>query len=308
MRPISAAFGPAVALCVLLFAPPEVLAVAVPAHDRIVIMIMENKSFGVASSQPYTQTLMAQGATFNRSFAVVHPSQPNYFALFAGSTLGVSTNDCPVPGTPFAAENMAHALVAAGKTWRAYSENLAVAGSTACSYDGNAVSGLYTRKHAPWTYFSNVDHANERPYTDLAADLAANALPNLAFIVPNNCHNSHNNTTPGCTAADADVWLSQNVPPILAALGPNGLFVLTWDEDDSASGNRILTVFIGPHVVPGAVSNVSVSHYTMVRTWCDALGIPPMNLSVTENPIDNVWQEPVPATNASWGRIKASYR
>jgi len=46
----------------------------------------------------------------------------------------------------------------------------------------------------------------------------------------------------------------------------------------------------------------------MVRTWGDALGIPPMYLSVTENPIDNVWQEPVPVEVQSWGRIKASYR
>ena len=308
MRPTSAGLGPAFALLCALLVPASAFALPVPAHDHIVIVIMENKSFGVASAQPYTQTLMAQGATFNRSFGVAHPSQPNYFALFAGSTLGVTTDACPAPGSPFSAENLAHALVTAGKTWRAYSENLPTAGGTACSYDGNASSGLYTRKHDPWTYFTNVDHQNERPYADLATDIAANALPNLVFVIPNNCHNGHNSSTPGCGAADADYWLSQNVPQILAALGPNGLFVLTWDEDDNASGNRILTVFVGPHVQPGVVSNVSVSHYTMVRTWCDALGIPPMNSAVSENPIDNVWQEPVPAAKASWGRIKASYR
>ena len=308
MRPTSAGFGPVFALLCALAFPGAASALPVPAHDHIVIVIMENKSFGVASAQPYTQTLMAQGATFNRSFAVTHPSQPNYFALFAGGTLGVTTDACPAPGSPFSAENVGHALVTAGKSWRAYSENLPVAGGTACSYDGSASSGLYTRKHDPWTYFTNLDHLNERPYTDLAADLAGNTLPNLAYVIPNNCHNSHNSSTPGCTAADADNWLSQNIPPILDKLGPNGLLVLTSDEDDGASGNRILTVFVGPHVIPGAVSNVSVSHYTMVRTWCDALGIPPINLAVSENPIDNVWQEPVPAAKASWGRIKASYR
>jgi acid phosphatase len=271
-----------------------------------VILVMEIMSNGVASAQPYAMSLMAQGATCNRSFGVAHPSQPNYFALFAGSTLGVTTDACPAPGSPFSAENLAHACVTAGKTWRAYSENLPTAGATGCSYDGSVSTGLYTRKHDPWTYFTNVDHQNERPYSDLAADIAANALPNLVYVVPNNCHNGHNSSTPGCGAADADYWLSQNVPQILNALGPNGLFVLTWDEDDNASGNRILTVFVGPHVQPGVVSNVSVSHYTMVRTWCDALGVPPMNLAVNENPIDNVWQEPVPAQVQSWGRIKAT--
>ena len=293
---------------VVLLVPALAAATPVPAHDRIVVMVMENKNFFTASTAPYTQTLMAQGATFNRSFAVAHPSQPNYFALYAASTLGLTSDACPAPGSPFSAENLGHTLEAAGKTWRAYSENLPTVGGTACSYDGSASTGLYTRKHDPWTYFSNVDHQRERPYSDLAADLAANTLPNLSFVIPNNCHNSHNNTTPGCTATDADNWLSQNVPPILNALGPNGLFVLTWDEDDSASGNRILTVFIGPHVQAGVVSNVSVSHYTMVRTWCDALGITPMNQAISETPIDNVWLNPVPATPASWGKIKAAYR
>lgn len=288
--------------------PALARATAVPAHDHVVILVMENKSLGVASLQPYAMSLMAQGATFNRSFAVAHPSQPNYFALFAGSTLGVTTDACPAPGSPFSAENLGHALATAGKTWRAYSENLPSAGATGCSYDGSVSTGLYTRKHDPWTYFTNVDHNNERPYSDLAADIAANNLPNLVYVIPNNCHNGHNSTTAGCTAADADYWLSQNVPQILNAIGPNGLFVLTWDEDDGASGNRILTVFVGPHVIPGAVSNVSVSHYTMVKTFCDALGIPPMNLSVSENSIDNVWQDPVPATPASWGKLKATYR
>jgi acid phosphatase len=249
---------------------------------------------------------MAQGATFNRSFGVTHPSQPNYFALFAGSDLAVNSDACPAPGSPFAAENLGHALEASARTWRAYSENLPSAGATGCSYDGSVASGLYTRKHDPWTYFTNVNHLNERPYSDLALDLAA--LPSLAIVVPNNCHNSHNSSTPGCTALDADTWLSQNVPAMLAALGPNGLFILTWDEDDSASGNRILTVFVGPHVKSGFVTNVSVSHYTVVRTLCESLGLPLMGKTPFENPIADVWQEPVPARPASWGLVKATYR
>src|SRR3954465_6939527 len=82
-----------------LLLPVVSAALPVPAHDRIVILVMENKSLGVASVQPYAMSLMAQGATFNRSFAVAHPSQPNYFALFAGSTLGVTNDACPAPGS-----------------------------------------------------------------------------------------------------------------------------------------------------------------------------------------------------------------
>ena len=107
MRPTSAGFGPALALLCALGFPVAAFALPVPAHDHIVIVIMENKSFGVASAQPYTQTLMAQGATFNRSFAVTHPSQPNYFALFASSALSLVTIGC---GVPAGANHACHVL------------------------------------------------------------------------------------------------------------------------------------------------------------------------------------------------------
>ncbi len=308
MLPLSRLAAGGFALFTLSLLPAAPARSAVPAHDRVVIVVMENKSYDVARAQPYTQTLMAQGATFARSFAVAHPSQPNYFGLFSVSTLGVTTNACPVPGSPFSAENMGHACEAAGKTWRAYSENLPSAGATGCSYDGDASTGLYTRKHEPWTYFSNLNHQNERPYGDLAADMAANSLPNLVYIIPNNCHNTHNSSTPGCNVAGGDTWLSQNLPAVINALGPNGLLILTWDEDDSASGNHILTVFVGPHVRQGVVSNVSVSHYTVMRTVCEALGLPVFAQGAFETSIADVWLEPVPAHNSSWGLVKATYR
>lgn len=44
---------------------------------------------------------------------------------------------------------------------------------------GTASTGLYTRKHDPWTYYVNVNHSNERPYPDLAADLSSSTVPKL---------------------------------------------------------------------------------------------------------------------------------
>ena len=281
---------------------------AVPPHDRVVVVVMENKSYNQVRTQPYTMSLMAQGATFTQSYGVAHPSQPNYIALWAGSMLGVTNNNCPATGSPFSAENLGHACEAAGLTWRAYSENLAVAGSAACSYDGNASSGLYTRKHEPWTQFSNLNHANERPYTDLASDLAANTLPNLSFIIPNNCHNSHNNLTLGCDVLSADAWLASSLPDVIAGLGPKGLLVLTWDEDDNVSGNRILTVFVGPQVLDGVSSVQFITHYTLVRMICEALGLTPFAGAAGEASITNVWEATVPAKGTSWGRLKAFYR
>src|SRR5204862_5256005 len=140
---------------------------APPPHDRVVVVIMENKSYAQEIAQPYMATLMAQGATFTDSRGVLRPSQPNYFALWAGNSFGVSTDNCPVEGSPFPYPNFGQECEAAGLTWKAYSENLPAPGSTVCSADGTPVTGLYVRKHCPWTYFTNVDHNNERPYSEL---------------------------------------------------------------------------------------------------------------------------------------------
>jgi hypothetical protein len=279
-----------------------------PPHDKVVVVVMENKSYDQARVQPYTASLMAGGATFTDARAVTHPSQPNYFALFAGNTLGISNDNCPPAGAPYPYENLGQACETNGRTWAAYSENLPSAGSTVCSADGSASTGLYTRKHDPWTYFTNVNHANERPYSDLAAVLAAHALPNLTFVIPNNCHNSHNSSTPGCTIADADAWLAANLPPILAELGPNGLLILTWDEDDSSASNHILTAVTGPHVIPGSTYDALALHYAVTRLIGDVLGLPLLGYAQFEAPIDGIWTAVVPTHGSSWGTLKTIYR
>src|SRR5262249_11245821 len=80
-------------------------------------------------------------AVFTRAFAETHPSQPNYLALFSGSTQGVTDDSCP---HTFAADNLARALLDAGRTFTGYSEGLPSPGYSGCS------SGSYARKHNPW--------------------------------------------------------------------------------------------------------------------------------------------------------------
>lgn len=305
LRHRSHVFGVLTALAVVTAAPAHAL--PVPAQDHVIVVVMENMSYSEAIVLPYIASLTTIGAKFTDFHAVAHPSQPNYFAMWAGNTI-VSNDNCPAAGSPYPYANIGNSLQNAGKTWRSYAENLPVVGGTACSYDGSASTGLYTRKHCPWTYFNNVNHTSERPYSDLAVDIAANQLPNLAFVIPNNCHNAHNSSTVGCSRANADTWLSQNLPAMINAVGPNGFVVLTWDEDDSTEGNRIMTIMIGPHVIPGASSARTVYHYTMLRTIGDALGIPPVGGAFNEAPITDVWQVPVAARHESWGALKIRYR
>ena len=267
--------------------------------EHIIVVILENHDYGTARTQSYTKSLLTRGTEFTNSYAITHPSLPNYLAFFSGSTQGVSNDACPPAGAPYAKENLGHACEAAGLTWKAYSENLDKVGSTACSVGG----GAYTRKHDPWTYFSNVNHQNERPYSDLAKDIAAGNLPNLAFVIPNNCDNSHD-----CSPSHADSWLASNVPAMLKALGPAGIFVLTWDEDDHSAGNHILTAFVGAPVKAGFQATQKVTHYTILRSLCESLGLAPFASAASASSIDNVWQGPTPVVARSWGNVKTLYR
>jgi len=130
-----------------------------PRLDHVVVVIMENKSYDQVRTQTYISSLISGGTVFAHSRAITHHSLPNYLALWSATTIGVTTGGCPAPGAPYTIENLGHACEAAGLTWRSYAENLPSPGSAVCSAD----SQLYTRRHDPWTDFSNLDHTNERP-------------------------------------------------------------------------------------------------------------------------------------------------
>ena len=270
---------------------------------------MENKSYDVARIQPYTTSLQALGATFARSFATSHPSQPNYLALFAGWDINVTSDACPAPGSPYSLENLGHALETSGRTWRPTartSRSPARPPARTTAPRRPACTCASTRR-GPTS--NNVNHANERPYSELAADIAANTLPNLVYVIPNNCHNTHNSSTPGCDTAAGDAWLSTRA----AAVDRRARAERPADPDLGRGRQRRRAttssrVFVGPKVQPGFVSNISVSHYTMVRTICDAFGFPTFERATAEPSIANVWKTVTPALRMNWGRLKYGYR
>ena len=70
----------------------------VPRFDHVVVAVLENHSYGEVigrSSAPFLDELEASGAVLTQSYAVGHPSEPNYLALFSGSTQGLSDDSCP---------------------------------------------------------------------------------------------------------------------------------------------------------------------------------------------------------------------
>jgi hypothetical protein len=229
-------------------------ATGVPTPDHVVVVVMENHAYSQvigSSSAPYINSLASGGAALTQSYGITHPSQPNYFALFSGSTQGITSDSCYTAGFSSAA-NLASEVTAAGGTWASYNETLPSQGSTTCS------SGDYARKHNPWFGFSSV-----------ATSTAYTTLPDISFVTPNLCSDMHD-----CSVATGDTWLKNNLGAYATwAKTHNSLLVVTFDEDNLLSGNRIPTVLYGQPVTAGATSSTTYNHYNLLRTLEDSQGL-----------------------------------
>ena len=85
--------------CIALLAAvlPARAQASIPLPDHVVVVMEENKSYKSvigAKAAPYINSLAAGGASFGSFFSITHPSQPNYLALFSGSTHGVTGANC----------------------------------------------------------------------------------------------------------------------------------------------------------------------------------------------------------------------
>ncbi|MDH4285775.1 MAG: alkaline phosphatase family protein, partial [Gallionellaceae bacterium] len=105
-----------------------------PRPDHIVIVVEENRHFTQIIGNPdapFVNSLARQGVLFTQSFGVTHPSQPNYLALFSGSTYGLTSNACP---QELKGDNLASTLLAKGLSFASYSESMPGAGFEGCAY------------------------------------------------------------------------------------------------------------------------------------------------------------------------------
>ena len=250
---------------------------SVPRPDHVVIVIEENHSSTSiigGSAAPYLNSLAAQGALFTDSRAVAHPSQPNYVALFSGSTQGVTDDSCP---QTFGADNLGAQLISAGQTFAGYSEDLPAPGDLSCT------AGSYARKHSPWTDFPSVPASANLPFSAFPRNY--DALPTVSIVVPNLANDMHDGSV-----QTGDAWLRDNLGGYAQwASTHNSLLVVTWDEDDSRSGNQIATMFAGAGVKPGRYSE-PIDHYRVLRTVEAAYGLPPLGHAAGTEPITDVWE------------------
>lgn len=265
--------------CTVAQTPVGSAAEALPTPAHIVVVVEENRSASdiiANKSAPYINWLAANGALMTRSYAVTHPSEPNYLALFAGSTFGLASDACPVDAG--AAPNLASELLAAGYSFTGYAEALPSVGATTC------VAGRYARKHAPWVNFTNVPAAVSVPFSAFPQPPDYGRLPTVSFVIPNLDNDMHDRSI-----AQGDSWLHDNLSAYAAwAVANNSLLVLTWDEDDNSGDNQIPTVLFGAGVHPGAYGE-PISHYNVLSTMLQMYGLPKTGEAGAAAAITDIW-------------------
>jgi phosphatidylinositol-3-phosphatase len=228
--------------CQVLLIPcgPIVVAAVEPPH--VMIVLMENHSYGevIGNAQmPYINALAAANAVVSTT-DVSHPSEPNYLGLVSGSI-----QDNPQDVTPqaktYAGPQLTDELAAAGVGWKGYMENMPIACDLTDQYSPDG----YDVNHNPFMYFDSVRKnpsqcGRDVPYTQLTADLAAGSAPPFMWVSPNTTHDMHDGTD-----AQGDVFIKSLVAQVQASSWwtPNSRLIVTWDE--GRRSEQVATIVVG---------------------------------------------------------------
>lgn len=243
-------------------------AAAVPRLAHVVVIVFENREdsavLGEGTDTPTLHALAARYADVTNDDAVAHPSLPNYLALVSGSTQGITSDctDCAAHGA-----SIGTLLTRAHRTWGGFAE-------------GYPSSSRFAKKHVPFLYF-----AGQSAHVHPLGALDPNALPAYAFVTPDLCHDMHD-----CSAATGDAWLATFVKPLLRV--PRTAVFITFDEGstDAGGGGHIATIVAGTAVRPHSTTARPATHYSLLRTIEDALGLRHLGASAHAAPITGIWR------------------
>jgi hypothetical protein len=257
-------------------------------NGSVFTIVMENKSAGEIlgnKDAPFINQLAAQGAVAKGYHdPYIHPSEPNYLWMIAGQSFGVADDQDPKAHPIDATSHLADQMELADVTWKSYQQSM----GTPC---GLTSHGRYAAKHNPFVYFDDIngwdgktfqpsqrcnDHIVD--YSQLGADIAANAVPKYAFITPDLDHDMHDGTI-----AQGDAWLAQEVPKIMAtdAYKNGGVIFVLWDEGDTTGGSADDPPFIAvsPNIRPGTVSTTGYDTASYLKTVQKIVGVEPLPCS-----------------------------
>jgi hypothetical protein len=272
----------------------------IPRYDHVVVVIEENHAYHEvigSANATYINELAKGGVLFTDSHGIGHPSQPNYLALFSGSTQGVKGDGCLERVTPFKTPNLGAALINKKFTFMGYAQTMPAVGFLGCTSGSSSVTfgSLYARKHTPWVNWLGtgpncIPASLSVPMDDFPKNFKN--LPTIAFVVPDMDYDMHNIGYAGDAAAirRGDKWLKDNISKYADwAKNHNSLLIVTFDEDDynSQNGNMIPTIFYGEHVNQGEYAK-PINHYHVLHTLEVMYGLPSAD-DVSAAPISGIW-------------------
>ena len=224
--------------------------------DHIIFLWLENKDYySIISnrSAPFINSLVNKGTLFTRTYAITHPSYPNYMDFFAGQNNGITSDSCIYDST-LTTPNLCSILLNAGKSFAWYSEGLPAPGSRVCT------SAYYVEKHNPTTVFANVPDSANKPFSDFPTDY--NQLENVVSISPNIVNDMHSGSI-----EQADNWLKKNLASLVDwCTTHNSIFVIYYDESESADDYRIPVIAVGQQVKAGYKSASRYNHFSWTKT------------------------------------------
>jgi phospholipase C len=255
--------------------PPPTQGQTNPQFGHVFIVVEENAGYSDvigSSSMPYFNSLANTFGLATNYYANLHPSIPNYFELTVGKTLTIDDSQTP-QSFPVSDDNVVRELLAAGKTWKSYAEDLPSAGYTG----GNTAK--YLVRHNPLAYMTDVQNTpaqaqNLVPFSEFAADLPTANLPQYSFIVPNSCDDAHD-----CPLSTADAWLKTNIDPLINSpvFQKDGLLIIVFDEgptlDFTQGGGHVAAVVISPFSKPAYKSIALYQHQSVLRITLEGLGV-----------------------------------
>jgi hypothetical protein len=239
--------------------------------QHVVWVVFENHDYSQIIGNPDAPTFnaAAQACGLATNFtAEAHPSLPNYIAMTSGGTQGI-TDDSGPSSHPLNVPNIFQQL---GSGWRALEDEM----PSNCAMSD---SGDYAVRHNPAAYYTNLGGACQTQDVPLAdpPDISAR----FTFVTPSVCHDMHSNSCAGNgdVIKQGDAWLAQWLPKLESrpeyAAGHTVIFI-TFDENDYSGANHVPTIVISPSTPRGYQNAAAYTHYSMLLTTEQLLGLPPI--------------------------------
>jgi len=272
------------------------------AFNRFTQVWIENTDFEVASTSTAFIELAKQGILLTQSYAVTHPSEPNYAASIGGDFWGMGDDD--FYNIPSNISTVIDLLEAKNISWATYQENLPTDGYAGFNFtEPNYLNTsappytYYVRKHNPPVLYESVTSVPERAarirnFNDFAVDVNASAIPQWVFVTPNMVNDAHD------TDIDfASDWLESWLVPLLSDPNFNDnktLILLTFDETETYDvNNRIYSILLGgavPENLRGTNDSTYYTHYSTLSTVEANWALGSLGRQDTNKTVSNVYK------------------